>query len=201
MIRKPAIILLLLTTLQFCTYGQQIQQLDVKKSKILWNTGKLVGGHSGYFLFNSGSLQFSAAGEPLEGSFNMDMKSIRSTDRALEADNQKTDLTLQTEKFLDINRYPVARMTVKKISRVDNAGIYKVYGDLTIKGISNPIEFLASIITTDNITKVTANVDIHRFKWSIDVPAKSNSLDFLSGITEKAIADEVHLSLSLFFNK
>lgn len=201
MIRKTSLILLLLTTLQLSVDGQQTGQLDVKKSKILWNTGKLVGGHYGYFYFNSGSLQFSGAGEPVDGSFNMDMKSIRSTDHALEADNQKTDQTLQTEKFLDIGHYPVARMIVKKISRIDNSTNYKVNGDLTIKGITNPIEFIASIITTDNTTKVIAEVDIHRFKWSIDVPAKSNSLDFLSGITEKAVPDEVHLSLTLLFNK
>ncbi len=200
MIRKCMPLVWFFISLQASVAGQSTYELDVKKSKILWNTGKLVGGHFGYFYFNSGSLRFSDKGEPADGTFNMDLKSIHSTDNTEEF-NKRTDQTLRTEKFLDIDRFPVARMNVTKITRIERSTNYKVNGNLTIKGISQPIEFIASIVTADNITKIAAEVDIHRFLWNIDVPAQSGSTDFLSGIIEKKTPDEVHLSLSVVLNK
>ncbi|MDB5209362.1 MAG: hypothetical protein JWQ30_189, partial [Sediminibacterium sp.] len=118
---KRTTFLLTLMMLQTLAYTQQLQQtyqLDSKKSKILWNTGKLMGGHNGYLLFNSGRLQYSATGEPLNGSFNMDMNSIRSTDNPEEANRQKTDANLRKKDFFAADQYPAAVMNVKKITRI-----------------------------------------------------------------------------------
>ena len=200
---KQATFLILLLMLQPIAYTQQLPQtyqLDTKKSKILWNTGKLMGGHHGYLLFNSGSLQYSAAGEPLNGYFNMDMNSIRSTDNDKETARKRVDADLRKDDFFAADQYPAAVMSVKKITRIGSSANYKVAGDLTIKGITNPIEFVATITTKDNSTHITANVDIHRQLWKIHSKPQPITSDFLTGIKEKLVPD-IHVSLDLVLSK
>jgi polyisoprenoid-binding protein YceI len=203
MIYKPTTLLLILMMLQPVAYAQQLKQtyqLDTKKSKILWNTGKKMGGHNGYLLFNSGSLQYSATGEPVSGSFYMDMNSIRSTDNPEEANRQKTDSNLRKVDFFASDQYPIAAISVKKITRLGSSITYKVAGDLTIKGITNPIEFTATIDTKGNTTHITANVDISRQLWNIDSKPQPKSPDFLAGIKE-ALVPDIHVSLDLILNR
>jgi polyisoprenoid-binding protein YceI len=203
MIYKAATTLVLTLVLQAVACTQQLQsgwQLDVQKSKVLWNTGKKMGGHSGYFRFHSGSLQFSASCEPVSGIFRMDMNSIRSTDNPNEAGRQKTDANLRKSEFFDSDQHPTATMVVKKITRISPSLDYTVAGDLTIKGISNPIEFTARIDTKNNTSHITANVDISRQLWNIDSKPQAASVDFLLGIKEKFVQD-IHVSLDITMNK
>jgi polyisoprenoid-binding protein YceI len=203
MIYKAFTTLVLMMTLQSIACAQQLEpgwQLDVKKSKVLWNTGKIMGGHSGYFLFHSGNLEYSATGEPLRGTFRMDMNSIRSTDNPDEAGRQKTDANLKKNEFFASDQHPIATMVVKKITRIGSSTDYTVGGDLTIKGITNPIEFTATINTKNNTSHITANVDISRQLWNIDSKPQANSIDLLSGIKEKLVPD-IHISLDLIMNK
>ena len=200
---KHATLLLLFLMLQTVAFMQllpQTYQLDTKKSKILWNTGKLMGGHHGYLLFNSGSLQYSAGGEPLKGYFNMDMNSIRSTDNEKETARNRVDADLRKEDFFASDQYPAAVMNVKNITRIGSSANYKVAGDLTIKGITNPIEFVATITTKDNSTHITANVDIPRQLWKIHSKPQPITSDFLTGIKEKLVPD-IHVSLDLVLSK
>lgn len=200
MIPKTVMTVLLFVLLQTLSHAQQTYQLDTKKSKILWNTGRTMGGHNGYLLFSSGSLFVSPSGEPLSGSFKMDMNSMKSIDNPKEEGNLKTDATLRTEGFFDVQKHPTAAIVVKKITRIGSSTNYKVAADLTIKGITHPIEFTATILTKENTTLITANTEIHRQYWNIDFK-KTNSLDFLSGIPNKVVSDEIYISLNLVLDK
>ena len=200
MLNKPAIILIL-AMFQLSTYAQQTYQLDVKKSKILWSNRQAMGGHYGYLLFNSGSLNYTPGGEPADGMFSLDMNSIRSTDHAQAAANQKVDKELRTEGFFAIDRYPAATMNVKQIARMGNPTTFKVMGDLTIKGIKNSIEFIAVIKKNENTVNVVAELKVHRLKWNIGVKPQPNSWDVLSTLKDKLIDDEIQVSFNLVFNK
>jgi polyisoprenoid-binding protein YceI len=200
MINKPVMILVI-ALFQLSAYAQQTYQLDIKKSKILWDARHTMGSHYGYLLFNSGSLNYSPGGEPVSGTFSMNMNSIRSTDHTSAAANQKVDNELRTENFFAVDKYPAATMNVKQIVRVGNSTNFNVTGDLTIKGITNAIQFTAAIKETGNLIYVTAGLKIDRVKWNIDHQPKSNSWDPFAAIKDKAIADEIPLSISLVFNK
>lgn len=203
MIHKVTTTLVLMMMLQAVACTQQLPpgwQLDVQKSKVFWNTGKMMGGHSGYFLFQSGSLLFSARNEPLSGTFLMDMNSIRSTDNPTESGRQKTDANLRKTEFFASDQYPTATMVVKKITRIGSSQDHKVAGDLTIKGITHPIEFTATIDTKNNSSHITANVSIARQLWNIDSKKQVNANDLLFGITEKLVPD-IHVTLDLTVNK
>ena len=203
MINKATTTLVLMMMLRTVASSQQMQpgwQLDVHKSKVLWNTGKMMGGHFGYFLFQSGNLEYSPAGEPVRGTFHMDMNSIRTTDNPDPAGGKKKDAELRGNDFFASDQYPVATMVVKKVTRIGSSPDFMVAGDLTIKGITKPIEFTATINTKNNTSHITANVDISRQLWNIHTKPQAVSMDFLSGIKEKIVQD-IHVSLDIIMNK
>lgn len=203
MINKITTTLVLMMMLRTVACTQQLQpgwQLDVQKSKVLWNTGKMMGGHYGYFLFQSGNLEYSPAGEPVRGTFHMDMNSIRTTDNPSEAGGKKKDAEIRGNDFFASDQYPVATMVVKKITRIGSSPDYRVTGDLTIKGITQPIEFTAAINTKNNTSHISANVDISRQLWNIHSKPQTISTDFLSGIKEKLVPD-IHVSLDIVMNQ
>jgi len=207
MINKRLIILLLFL-MQSVAYAQQAYQLDVKKSKILWNTRQTMGGHYGYLLFNSGTLIYSSSGQPANGFFSMDMNSIRSEDHEKAADNQRVDKELRTPGFFDVDKYPAASMRVLKIVRVGQSDNYKVNGDLTIKGITNPIEFVTTIKKKGEVITATAELVIDRLIWHINLqspPAKPKAWDFATNITNiiknKVLVGEVPITLKMVFTR
>lgn len=203
MINKVTTTLVLMMLFQTLACTQQVQpgwQLDVQKSKVLWNTGKTMGGHYGYFLFQYGNLEFSAKGKPERGTFYMDMNSIRTTDNPNEADGKKKDAELRDNDFFASDQYPIATMLVNKITRIGSSTDYTVAGELTIKGITRPIEFKATIITKNKTCHITANVDIARQLWNIHAKPQTGSIDFLSGIKEKLVPD-IHVSLDIFMKQ
>jgi polyisoprenoid-binding protein YceI len=196
---KSAIILLLII-LNITAYAQQAYQLDVKKSKLLWTNQKTMGGHFGFIHFNSGTLNYSPAGEPVNGIFKIDMNSIRSTDHKEAAGNEKVDGMLRNPGFFNVAKYPESVMNVKQIVKLD-AITFKVSGDLTMKGITNPIEFTATIKKDGKTITAKADIKIDRSKWNIDMQQKPNSWDLYSNIQNKIIADEISISLDLVFNE
>jgi polyisoprenoid-binding protein YceI len=203
MINKVTTTLVLMMLFQTLACTQQLQpgwQLDVQKSKVLWNTGKTMGGHYGYFLFQYGNLEFSATGEPVRGTFYMDMNSIRTTDNPNKAEGKKKDAALRDNDFFASDQYPIATMVVQKITRIGSSTDYTVAGELTIKGITQPIEFRASIVTQGKTSHITAKVDIARQLWNIHAKPKPVSTDFLSGIKEKLVPD-IHVSLDIFMKQ
>lgn len=203
MINKLTTTLVLMMMFQTLACTQQPQpgwQLDVKRSKVLWNTGKMMGGHYGYFLFQYGNLEYSATGEPVRGTFYMDMNSIRTTDNPTEEGGKKKDAELRDNDFFASDQYPIATMVVKKITRIGSSKDYTVTGELTIKGITQPIEFKATIVTKNNTSHITAKVDISRQSWNIHAKPQTSSIDFLSGIKEKLVPD-IHVSLDIFMNQ
>ena len=200
--KTKTVILLVFLVFNLSAYAQQAYQLDIKKSKVLWKAPQNMGNrHYGYLLFNSGTLNYSAVGIPIDGLFSLDMKSIKTIDLSLEAANLLADKRLKSENYFSATKYPAALMKVKKITRTGNPILFEVTGDLTIKGITNPIEFTATIKTKGEIIYVTADAKIDRRKWNIDHYSNDNPWDLLSAIQDNFLANQIPVSLNLVFKK
>jgi polyisoprenoid-binding protein YceI len=199
MTQKTTTLFLAVILMNLAASAQSTWQLDTKKSRILWNTGKLMGGHNGYLLFTSGNLLYTASGEPSTGFFTMDIKSIRATDQPVDSNNQKRSDQMQGPDFFEGDKYPTATMQVTKISRAPEANQYTITGNLTIKGITQPVVFNAAIQTDTraNTTTATADVSILRSRWGIHAP-RPQSTDLLSGVLEAA---DIHVTLQLVLTR
>jgi polyisoprenoid-binding protein YceI len=200
MINKPAI-LSLLVLFHFAAHAQQTYQLNVKKSKILWDNGKTMGGHHGFMMIGSGNLVISAAGASGNGFFTIDMNSMVATDESTPAGNASVNKKLREDNYFNMDKYPTATMNVKQIVPTGKPSTYKIIGDLTIKGTANPVAFTAIMITKGNTINATATTTINRLKWHIDMQTANKPWDFLGAVQNKVTPGEILIELNLLFTK
>lgn len=176
-----------------------VYQLDIKKSKLFWQAPK--NQHNGFILFNSGSLSNFSAGQPTRGTFSINMNSMRSTDEASDAGRKEVDDKLRSEDFFAVSRYPAATMVVRKILRQANGTTYKVYGELTIKGVTKPIEFTTLMKQKDNTITAKAHLSISRENWNINRKPEQKTWDFIYRIKDNLIDNDIPVRLDLVFTK
>ena len=166
----------------------QTKKVSVEKSTIKWVGKKVTGEHSGTVNLKEGNLIFK--GKKLAGgNFTVDMTSMTATD--ISGDYRgKLDGHLKSEDFFGTEKHPTSTLVFKKIAAKAN-GVYTVTGDLTIKGITNPITF--DLVVKGNTA--TTDLKIDRTKYGI----KYNSKSFFDSIGDKAIYDDFELSVNLQF--
>jgi polyisoprenoid-binding protein YceI len=166
----------------------QTKKIDAAKSTINWVGKKVTGEHSGTVNFQEGNLIFKS-GKVVGGNFTVDMTSMTTTD--LTGDwKGKLDGHLKSDDFFGTEKFKTATLVFKKIAAKAN-GVYAVTGDLTIKGVTNPITFDLAVKGNTASTKLT----IDRTKYGI----KYNSKSFFDSIGDKAIYDDFELNVNLQF--
>ncbi len=199
------LIILLAGVIYFPVQAQQkhdatavIYQLDVKKSKLLWKAPN--NRHNGFILFNSGSLSNFVAGNPTQGTFSIDMNSMRSTDAATAAGRKKVDDELRSEGFFAVSKYPAATIVVSQILPGQDPVIFTVVGKLTIKGLTDAVQFTTTMKQIGGTITATANLTIDRKKWNIDHQPDPSWNPFVS-LKDHLVDDEIPVSLELVFTK
>ena len=166
----------------------QTKKVNAEKSTITWVAKKVTGEHTGTVNLKEGNLIFKA-GKVAGGNFTVDMTSLTTTD--LSGDwKAKLDGHLKSEDFFGTEKNPTSTLVFKKIATKPN-GVYTVTGDLTIKGITNPVTFDLAVNGDTASTKLT----IDRTKYGI----KYNSKSFFDSIGDKAIYDDFELTVTLQF--
>lgn len=180
-------------------------ELSPKESQMLWKCEN----HEGTLQLTSGFLQTTTDGKPKGGSFVIDMTSIASADRKKESSKDELADHLKSDDFFSVARYPKAYFVCTKIIPTAKANEFTVTGNLTIKSVSNPISFLATITTNKRIAaqqiaaqeQMTAKAEttINRTFWGINY--KANMPTFLGPIVNNFISNDIKISLNLAFNK
>ncbi len=176
-----------------------VYQLDVKKSKLFWKAPK--NRHNGFILFNSGALSNFTAGRPTRGTFSINMNSMRSIDEASAAGRKKVDDELRNENFFAVSKYPAATMVVSKILPDPNRTSSRVYGELTIKEVTKPIEFTTIMKQSGDTITATADINISRANWNIDLQRNPKSWNPFDGLKDHLVDDEILVNLELLFFK
>jgi hypothetical protein len=175
-----------------------IYQLNVKKSKLFWKAPK--NRHNGFILFNSGTLSNFTAGRPTQGTFSINMNSMRSTETSV-TKRKEVDDELRCEGFFAVSKYPTAGMMVNKILPGPNGTTYRVYGELTIKDLTKPVEFITIMKQNGSTITATASINISREKWNINLQRKPKSWNPFDSLKDNLVDDEIPVSLELVFTK
>jgi polyisoprenoid-binding protein YceI len=97
---------------------------------------------------------------------------------------------LQGDDFFAVAANPTSTFTITTVKEIA-PNSYEVTGDLTIKGITNPVTFVASVDATT--MTFTAPIVIDRTLWDI----KFRSLKFFSDVADKAIDDTITYDVTL----
>jgi hypothetical protein len=171
--------------------------LDVKKSKLFWKAPK--NRHNGFILFNSGTLSNFTTGRPSQGTFSINMNSMRSTDKPTADGRKEVDDKLRSDDFFAVSRYPAATMLVKQILPEQPPATYRVSGELTIKGVTKPIEFTTIMKQNGSTITATANTNISREKWNINHQPQPTSWDIVARLKDNLVDNDISVSLELVF--
>lgn len=171
-------------------------KIDAATSKIKWVGKKVTGEHTGYVSFKSGSVNYSD-NKITDATAVVDMTSITCSDMEPGAGGDKLVGHLKAVDFFDVSKFGTSEFKMVSLTKIEGAkegeNNYKVKGTLTIKGITNAIEFPARVEVKDKTLVLRADVTFDRTKYDI----KFGSASVIEGIGNRAISDEVLFSLAL----
>jgi polyisoprenoid-binding protein YceI len=145
-------------------------QIDTEKSLVSWTGRNLAGRHTGNLAISSGELTIEK-GQLTGGRIVIDVKSITNLD--LQQADYRTMLVshLLSEDFFEVSRYPSAEAVLKGWRPIPEATPgrpnYRIDADLTIKGITHPVQFDAVIAPQADCIKAQAALDIDRTAWNV----------------------------------
>jgi len=161
-------------------------KVDAEKSKITWVGKKVTGQHNGTIQLAEGA--FTMKGKKIaSGSFAIDMTTLKDNDA-----NARLETHLKSDDFFSTEKFPKATFVTSKIES-KGGDQYLVKGDLTIKGITNAIEFPATIVIANGTINAKANIVVDRTKFDI----KFRSGNFFENLGDKAIEDNFELGVEL----
>lgn len=185
----------LLSTLAF-TYAVKpiAASVDVKSSEIVWKAYKVTGSHTGKLQLKSGSLTFNND-QLTGGSFEIDMNTISCTDMTGGMADKLVG-HLKSEDFFNVAQYPTSKLVITKVISRGTPGAYKVQGDLTIKGITQPIKFNTDIKEEDGKKWAYTKITLDRADYNI----RYGSGSFFENLGDKTIYDEFDLEVKIAVN-
>ncbi len=183
------------------TGATSVYQVSSEKSRVNWEGSKPTGAHSGTINIKNGKLNIDN-GEIVSGDIVIDMNSITVTDlegdskAGLEAHLKGMRDEGEEDHFFNVAKFPTAAFKITKVAKLanDENASHLVYGDLTIKGITEQVGFKASIDSNNGVVSVnTPEFKIDRTKWGVNY----GSAKIFDGLKDKVINDNISLSLSV----
>ena len=176
-------------------------EVNTENSMVTWEGTKPTGTHTGTVSLSDGTV-FIKDNKIMAGEFILDMNSITVTDldgewkEKLEG-HLKGSNEGQADDFFNVQKFPTAKFEITKITDLsgDPASNSMVYGNLTMKEITKQVGFKANItISNEGVTVTTPPFVINRTDWEINYRSPS----LFENLQDKAISDEIGLSISLY---
>jgi len=165
-------------------------KVNTTASTIVWTAKKVTGKHNGTVTIKEGHLDIND-GVLTGGSFVIDMTSITVTD--LQGGGKaKLEGHLKSDDFFSVETFPTATLVITE-AQAKGDGNYDIKADLTIKGITNPIQFSAVVKPEGNLIKATADIKVDRTLYDV----RYGSGKFFSNLGDNMINDEFELAVSL----
>lgn len=190
--KKRTLLALIALVLIANSYAQKKEienlEIDIKKSELKWS-GEYAfyfGGHNGTISFKEG--YFIKSNNVITGGeFIIDMNSIMCNDIEDDEANESLVNHLKNEDFFNVKEFKTAKLVITSVDYHNDTQM-KVNANLTIKGITLPVNFQAEV----NYEKqqMTSKFKIDRQRWGIDYNSKLRD-----GAISDGIGFEVILSL------
>lgn len=178
---KALSFILSLLLLHSIAFAQKYTPLDAesKVSFVIKNFGLKVDGQlkgiKGSISFDPNALNNSA--------FNVSVNA-----NTINTDNNARDKHLRKEDYFHVEKFPLISFVSNKITKIGTTGKYTVTGNLTIKGVTKPIEF--------DFTATPSNNGFS-FKGSFTI----NRRDFNVGGNSLPLSDNLTVNLDIATNK
>ena len=153
------------------TISDGVHPIDLSESSIEWSGRNLLKKHHGRTGLRFGQLEF-AHGELTGGRVVIDLKNIVCFDLHGTEWHDVLINHLQSDDFFDVERFPEALVVINGARRIDDASLGRpnldINADVTLKGISAPLKFLAtSGVTPDGKAAAQAVFSFDRTRWKV----------------------------------
>jgi polyisoprenoid-binding protein YceI len=192
---KKLFFLPLLAVLALAFKATTTYNVETGSSAVVWTAEKVTGKHTGTVKIKSGSLQF-VDGKLSDGAFEIDMNTIACTDLEGEWAGKLVG-HIKSDDFFGVASHPTASMDITRVIPQDSKGNYKIIGNLTIKGKTNPVTFKANVVEANGAVTATGDIVVDRSLYDV----KYGSGSFFDNLGDKTIYDEFGLKISLVAKK
>jgi len=132
-------------------------KIDTKESVVAWKGSSVEGAHTGYVYISKGELMIEN-GQLMGGTVEVDMSTI-------EGDDHRSDNNLikhlKDPDFFDVKKFPISTIAITRVASI-NVENKEITGNLTIKGITQPVTFQAKMEVKDGIVKANGKLVIDR---------------------------------------
>jgi polyisoprenoid-binding protein YceI len=139
-------------------------------SKVTWLGKKVTGEHTGNINIASGNLLI-AKNNLVGGTFDIDMNSITCTDLTDKEYKAKLVGHLKSEDFFSTEKFPKSTFKITSVQPIKGAKMgdpnYTVTGNLTVKGITNPVTFPATVKVEGNKASANGSITVDRTKYDV----------------------------------
>lgn len=141
--------------------------VDAASSELKWTGYHLAKSyeHTGFIKVKSGKLSLNK-GLIAGGEFVIDMNAITCTDITDEGKAGKLVGHLKSADFFDVANNPEAKLVIKKTEKGTN-GTLKTTADLTIRGITKPIEFETKLTEKGDVIEAVADIKVKRNEFNV----------------------------------
>ena len=167
----------------------QEYSLNTSSSELKWTGTELTTKiHYGSIDFKSGTITLSE-GQPVSGKFVVNMTTLKNEDLP-EAYRGRLEGHLKSDDFFSVDKFSEAILEINGSNKL-SSGSFDVNGNLTIKGITEPINF--SMSTSDD--HWVANLTFDRSKYNV----RFRSGTFFENLGDKLIYDDIVIETKLRF--
>jgi polyisoprenoid-binding protein YceI len=156
------------------------------QSNIDWVGKKVTGAHNGTIAVKKGELILNG-GNLTGGKFVIDTTSIKILDVTDPATNAQFFGHLASDDFFSTEKYPEAILEITSVSGKH------VEGNLTIKGITHPVSFEATVNINGDVLIATGKLVIDRTKYEM----KFRSGNFFKDLGDTLIYNDFELNVSV----
>jgi polyisoprenoid-binding protein YceI len=189
------ILILSLSFLSLMSFTTMLNQdhvkVNIEASTVKWIGSKITSSHEGDIKISSGKLVLED-GMLVGGEFVIDMTSIICTDLKPNEGGDKLVKHLKADDFFGVENHPTSNLKITNVSHV-SASNYLITADLTIKGITHPVDFNADVKINNEAYLATATLVFDRTKYGIEY----NSGSFFDNLGDYLILDDITLELFL----
>lgn len=161
------------------------------QSSIGWTGKKVTGTHNGTISINDGTLILND-NKLSGGSIVIDTTSIKILDITDPDTNAQFAGHLFSEDFFAAESFPEATFTLTSSKYISSLN-YLLTGNLTIKGITHPVEFPAIVLITADEVNASGKIIIDRTKYDM----KFRSGNFFTNLGDTLIYNEFELDVKL----
>ena len=170
--------------------------INTETSIVRWTGRNLFNHHSGTVRLRDGELT-AEAGRLVSASFTLDMNSITNEDLADPQWNAMLIRHLRDEDFFAVERFPTATFVSREARPIESTSgtpNYEITGELTIRGVTQPLTFLAVIAAADEAHLTgQAQFEIDRTQFG----SHYGSGRFFAFLGKHIVNDQVHLHVKI----